>query len=52
MSKPFDASTKNLIRDHLKDWLDFLGLPVRSIKVDDTDLSAVSVAADKILIGR
>ena len=50
MSKPFDATTKDLIRNHPKDWLDFLGLPARSVTVSETDLSTISADADKILI--
>jgi hypothetical protein len=51
MSKPFDATLKDLIRNHAADWLTFLGLtpggPVEMLP--DTDLSAVTAAADKFL---
>ncbi len=48
--KPFDVTTKQLIRDHPQDWLNFLGLPFRDVTLADTDLSTVSADADKILI--
>jgi predicted transposase YdaD len=44
--KPFDATSKELIRNHPKDWLDFLGLPARSVTLTDADLSTVSAEAD------
>ena len=49
MSKPFDATTKHLIEGHPKDWLDFLGLPARSVTVIDADVSTVTADADKVL---
>jgi predicted transposase YdaD len=48
--KPFDTTTKELIQDHPRDWLDYLGLPVVSVTVVDADLSTVSPDADKILV--
>lgn len=49
MSKPFDATTKHLIEGHPKDWLNYLGLPVRSVTVIDADVSTVTADADKVL---
>jgi hypothetical protein len=48
--KPFDATTKDLIQSHSKDWLTFLGLPVNGITITDADLSTVSPDADKIIV--
>lgn len=48
--KPFDATSKELIRNHPKDWLDFLGLPARSVTLTDADLSTVSADADQVLL--
>jgi len=48
--KPFDATTKELIRSHPKDWLEYLGLPSRSITLTDADVSTVSAEADKVLV--
>jgi hypothetical protein len=50
VSKPYDATTKELIRNHPKDWLDYLGLPARSITITDTDLSTISAEADTVLV--
>ena len=50
MPGPFDATTKDLIRKHPEDWLHFLGLPFRSVRSEDTDLSTVSPDADKFLV--
>src|SRR5580658_7094010 len=48
--KPFDATTRELIQKHPKDWLDFLGLPAVSVTVVDADLSTVSPDSDKLLV--
>ncbi|HLK58254.1 MAG TPA: DUF4351 domain-containing protein [Chthonomonadaceae bacterium] len=48
--KPFDATTKQLIQTHPRDWLDYLGLPVRSVSVTEADVSTISADADKVLI--
>ena len=50
MPKPFDATLKNLIRNHAADWLTFVGVPiVEPPEVLDTDLSAVSASADTLI---
>ena len=50
MPKPFDATMKNLIRNHAADWLAFVGVPiVEPPEVLDTDLSAVSASADTLI---
>src|SRR5690242_13721125 len=50
MSKPFDASLKDLIESYPADWLFFLGLgPATTVEVIDADVSTVSGAADKVL---
>jgi predicted transposase YdaD len=48
--KPFDATTKELIEKHPKDWLDLLGLPAVSVTIVDADVSTVSTDSDKIII--
>ncbi len=50
MAKTFDATLKNLIRNHAVDWLTFVGVPiVEPPEVLDTDLSAVSASADTLI---
>ena len=50
MSKPFDATLKNLVQNHPEDWLAQAGLPFEGqIDVIDADLSTVTTAADKII---
>jgi hypothetical protein len=50
MPKPFDATLKGLIRNHPADWLRHLGIPFTDTpQVLDTDLSAVSAAADTLI---
>jgi hypothetical protein len=49
MSKPYDATLKDLIADYPADWLRFLGLPAPGVEVIDSDLSTVTAASDKVL---
>ena len=52
MSKPYDATTKDLLTARPRDLLTFLGLPDAAryeVEAIDTDLSTVTAAADKIL---
>ena len=51
MSKPYDATTKDLLTERPRDLLAFLGLPAADYEVEaiDADLSTVTAAADKIL---
>jgi predicted transposase YdaD len=48
-SKPYDVTTKALIEQNPRAWLEFLGLPVTECEVFDADLSTVSTEADKII---
>ena len=55
MSKPYDATTKDLLTERPRDLLAFLGLPVADdyeVEAIDADLSTVTAAADKILAHR
>jgi predicted transposase YdaD len=50
MSKPFDATSKDLLEAGPADWLAFLHRPPADrVEVIDSDLSTVSTAADKVL---
>lgn len=49
MAKPFDAATKQLVEGDPEAWLRYLGLVVSSARPVDTDLSAVTAAADRVL---
>lgn len=50
MSKPFDATSKDLLEAGPADWLAFLHRPpAERVEVIDSDLSTVSAAADKVL---
>ncbi|HJT77724.1 MAG TPA: hypothetical protein VJ739_11030, partial [Gemmataceae bacterium] len=54
MAKRFDAALKHLLETYPGDWLAYLlnhlgGAPGGSVEVIDSDLSAVTAAADKIL---
>lgn len=49
MSKPYDAVSKRLIGLRPADWVEFLGLPRGPVVLVDTDLSTVSVAADRLI---
>jgi len=52
MAKRFDATTKHLIEAYPADWLALAHLPVgrpADVRVVDADLSAFTVAADKVL---
>ena len=52
MSKPYDATTKDLLTERPRDLLTFLGLTDAAryeVEAIDADLSTVSAAADKIL---
>ena len=50
MSKPFDATLKELIRASPTDWLTQLGVPVTgAIEIVSADLSTVTAAADTLV---
>ena len=50
MPKPFDATLKDLIRDHPADWLAQLGVPVTEPpELLSPDLSTVTAAADTLI---
>ncbi len=51
MSKPFDATTKDLIETDPAGWVAFLGRPVppAAVRVVDADLSTVTTDADKVI---
>ena len=52
LPKPFDATLKNLVRNHPADWLRHLGVPFTDPPtVLDTDLSAVSAADTLVRVG-
>jgi hypothetical protein len=49
MSKPDDASLKDLIATYPADWAALVGTPPAAVEVIDADVSTVTAAADKIL---
>lgn len=51
MSKPYDATTKDLIESNPSDWPAYLGYPVpaKRVSVIDADLSVVTAEADKVI---
>ena len=52
MSKPFDATTRQLIELGPADWLAYLGIPVADpsrVTVIDSDLSTVTAEADRVI---
>lgn len=50
MSKPFDATTRELLEAFLRDWLwVLLRLDVEHVSVFDSDLSTITSEADKVL---
>jgi hypothetical protein len=49
MSKPYDATIKDLLETAPADWLSFLGHPtVAPVRLIDADLSTVTTQADKV----
>lgn len=48
MSKPFDASLKDLIAGYPSDWLSFLSISATEVEIIDADVSTVSADADKV----
>jgi predicted transposase YdaD len=51
VSKPFDASLKELIEVRPADWNSYLGLsPARRVRVIEADVSTVTAQADKVLL--
>jgi predicted transposase YdaD len=51
MSKPFDATGKDLIEASPADWLTFLGRPAGGrARLVDTDLSTVTTTADSLIL--
>ena len=50
MSKPFDATLKELITHHPEDWLEQLGIPITTPpEILNVDLSTVTAAADTLI---
>lgn len=49
MSKPFDATLKDLLEVSPSDWLALLGYPHGEVRIIDADVSTVSGGADKVL---
>jgi predicted transposase YdaD len=50
MSKPYDASTKYLLENHLDHWLSLSNRQTTNpVEIKDTDVSTVTAAADKVL---
>ena len=50
MSKPFDATLKELITHHPEDWLTQLGIPITATpEILNVDLSTVTAAADTLI---
>ena len=47
--KPFDVTTKQLVETDPAAWLEYAGFPIAPVEVIDADLSAVTVAADKVI---
>jgi predicted transposase YdaD len=51
VSKPYDATTKDLLETAPADWLAFLGHPAPGrVRLIDADLSTVTTAADKVFL--
>lgn len=48
-SKPFDATTKDIVEAGPLDWLRLLGLPGAGAEVIDADLATVTAEADRVL---
>lgn len=49
MSKPFDATTRDLLEFQPADWLRYAGLEATEVEVLNSDLSTITTEADKIL---
>lgn len=51
MSKPYDATSKDLIEADPAGWVTFLGCPVdaSAVKLVDADVSAITAEADKVI---
>ncbi len=49
MSKPYDASLKDLIASYPADWLALLGISTAAVDVIDADVSTVSADANKVI---
>jgi predicted transposase YdaD len=52
MSKPFDATFKDLLQMAPLEWAAFVGVAGRSVKLVDADVSTVTAAADKVMLVR
>src|SRR5437763_129011 len=52
MSKPFDATLKDLLELSPADWLLLTGTPRRRVSLIDADISTISGAADKVILVR
>lgn len=49
MSKPFDATTKQLVASQPDDWLAYIGLPGARGEAVEADLSTITAEADRVL---
>ena len=51
MSKPYDATSKDLIEADPAGWVTFLGCPVSpaDVRLVDADVSTVTADADKVI---
>jgi predicted transposase YdaD len=52
MSKPYDATLKELLERAPEDWLRLAGFPVAPCELVDADVSTVTAASDKVLLVR
>ena len=50
MSKPFDASLKDLLEVGPADWPPLVHVKARSVEIIDADISTVTAATDKVLL--
>src|SRR5665213_3377216 len=51
MSKPYDATLKDLMTKYPADWLTQFGIPFEgSVEVSDSSLSTITADADKIMV--
>jgi len=50
MSKPFDATCKELLEAGPHDWLEFLGRPATNARLLNVDLSTVTASVDRVIL--
>ena len=51
MSKPYDATTKELLEAYPADWVRWLGLgKAPEVELINADVSTITAAADKVLL--